>query len=172
LHIDHDMSSPAPFTLYSNEYSYRSMMVQLLYEIRGKPRPGKPDIKLDRKYINLSAPAFEQLSEDFLVRLNAAGMVPVLVDNQDKYLDEPMAEVINITQFFSDWFPSLIPAEHKQAIMEMMHEVLNINCPVLTFGVPIPTIPLKTQFIKDKLNDPSTSNAYKSALEYRLDRYV
>ncbi|KAI1382393.1 hypothetical protein F4677DRAFT_401821 [Hypoxylon crocopeplum] len=155
----------SPFTLYTATYSICAIMVQMTYEMRGTPRQGYPDMKLERKVINISPHVREQLNEFYLLNISPNGVVPVLVN--DKVLDKPMPESVDISFYISDWHPSLLPPQHKQVIEELVHELHDISYKLLTFGTKTKYPSMNIDYIRGQIKRTDISTAYRKALEHK-----
>ncbi|KAI0894773.1 hypothetical protein F4806DRAFT_96722 [Annulohypoxylon nitens] len=156
----------APFTLYTYTYSICAIMVQMTYEMRGSPREGRPDLKLERKNIDISLHGREQLSEFYLLKVNPKGVVPVLVN--EKLLDKPMSESVDISYYFADWYPSLLPPQHKQIIQELMEELHEISYKLLTFGTQTKYPETAVEWMREQIGRKDISDEYRKALEYKV----
>lgn len=155
----------APFTLYYAAYSICATMVRMTYALRGEPEEGRPDMTLQLEEINISPQNPEQLTEFYLCKVNPDGQVPVLAN--DDLLPKPMPESVDITWYLCDWYPSLIPAEHRTIIQEMIKELHEINYGVLTFGSGSEH-PLRLEDkIQQILDQGNISAEYGSALEHK-----
>ncbi|KAI0889738.1 uncharacterized protein GGS22DRAFT_149038 [Annulohypoxylon maeteangense] len=155
----------APFTLYSYTYSICALMVQMAYEMRGSPREGRPDLKLERKMVDIGLESREQLSEFYLLKVNPKGVVPVLAN--EKVLDKPMPESIDISYYLADWYPSLLPVQHKEAIRELLEELHKISFKLLTFGTQTKYPSIAVDWMREQIQRPDISDEYKKALEYK-----
>ncbi|KAI1383404.1 uncharacterized protein F4822DRAFT_76606 [Hypoxylon trugodes] len=158
-----DLSTP--FTLYSSTYSICAIMVQMTYELRGSPPEGRPDMKIDRKIIDISHKGREQLSEFYLLNVNPEGVVPVLVN--DKVLGKPMPESVDISLYIADWYPSLLPSRHKQVIEELLDELHQISYKLLTFGTQTTFPTTSVAWLREQSQRPDISDAYRKALKYK-----
>jgi glutathione S-transferase len=163
-----DLSTP--FTLYAFQFSVRSIMIQLAYEMRGAPKAGHPDMILQRHYVNISPDGGDQLTESYLCTINPKGAVPVLAN--ERVLDKPMAETVPISWYLCDWYPSLLPKEHEGAIRELIEELHAINYHVLTFGLKSPIKAACLARGQEILAKTDVSAEYRRALEAKLDRFV
>ncbi|KAI1461868.1 hypothetical protein F4805DRAFT_411221 [Annulohypoxylon moriforme] len=155
----------APFTLYTYTYSICALMVQMTYEMRGSPREGRPDLKLERKMVNIGPDGREQLSEFYLLKINPKGSVPVLVN--EKLLDKPMPESVDISYYIADWYPSLLPPQHKQVIHELMDELHEISYRLLTFGTQTKFPSKALEWMQEQMRRTDISDEYRKALEYK-----
>jgi glutathione S-transferase len=161
-----DLSTP--FTLYAFQFSSRSIMIQLAYEMRGTPRAGRPDMMLQRHYVDIG-PGADQLKEKYLCEINPKGAVPVLAN--DKVLEKPMAETVAISWYLCDWYPGLLPVEHEGVIRSLIAELHAINYHVLTFGTKSPLKSAWTARGKEILAEGRISDEYRKVLEAKLNRY-
>ncbi|KAI2473607.1 hypothetical protein F4781DRAFT_419384 [Annulohypoxylon bovei var. microspora] len=158
-----DLSTP--FTLYTYTYSICALMVQMTYEMRGTLREGRPDMKLEFKLTDISPRGREQLSEFYLLKVNPKGTVPVLVN--EKVLDKPMAESVDISYYIADWYPTLLPPQHKQVIEELMHELHEISYKLLTFGTQTKYPNSAFDWMRGQIERTDISDEYRKALEYK-----
>ncbi|KAI1209015.1 uncharacterized protein F4807DRAFT_107105 [Annulohypoxylon truncatum] len=156
----------APFTLYTYTCSICAIMVQMTYEMRGSPREGRPDLKLERKQVDIGPTGREQLSEFYLLKVNPKGTVPVLVN--EKLLDKPMPESVDISYYIADWYPSLLPPQHKQVIHELMEELHQISYKLLTFGTRTKFPEVAVNWMRERINRTDISDEYRKALEYKV----
>ncbi|KAI0833932.1 hypothetical protein F5Y06DRAFT_280223 [Hypoxylon sp. FL0890] len=157
----------APFTLYAATYSSCSLMVLMTYEMRGAPREGRPEMKLERKFIDISRKGGEQLSEFFLLKVNPKGQVPVLVN--EKLLEKPLTESVDISYYIADWYPSLLPPQHEQVIRELVDEMHEISYKLLTFGTETKLPQLSRNWLLEQAKRTDISTEYKKALEYKAE---
>ncbi|OTA86718.1 hypothetical protein M434DRAFT_15737 [Hypoxylon sp. CO27-5] len=155
----------APFTLYTATYSICAIMVQMTYEMRGTPREGRPGMKLERKYIDISLHAREQLSEFYLLKVNPKGTVPVLVN--EKLLEKPIAESVDISYYIADWYPGLLPPQHEQVIKEIINELHDISYKLLTFGTKTKYPNLNHDWLLEQAKRTDISEEYRKALVYK-----
>ncbi|KAI1143260.1 hypothetical protein F5Y05DRAFT_368032 [Hypoxylon sp. FL0543] len=157
----------APFTLYAATYSICSLMVLMTYEMRGTPREGRPEMKLARKFIDISIHAREQLSEFFLLKVNPKGTVPVLVN--ERLLEKPIAESVDISYYIADWYPTLLPPQHEQVIKELIFELHEISYKLLTFGTKTKYPHLNRDWLLEQAKRTDISDEYRKALEYKAE---
>lgn len=91
--------------------------------------------------------------------------MPVLVN--EGVFKEPMPESQDITWYFCERYPSLLPSQHAETIKRLVTELHNISFYSLTFG----NMPARGLAILDKideiLKDPSISDRYRKALLYK-----
>jgi hypothetical protein len=78
-----------------------------------------------------------------------------------------MPESLDITYYIAKQYPSLLPENHKDQILELLNELHNINFFALTFGsTPIVSTDKKLA-VEEKLAQPGISKKYRHALEDR-----
>ncbi|ETS87868.1 hypothetical protein PFICI_01696 [Pestalotiopsis fici W106-1] len=155
--------SSSPFCLYYATYSICATMVRTTFAMRGPPREGLPDMDMRFQLVDISPENPEQLSEDFLCKVNRDGQVPVLTNEQ--HLTEPMPESVDISYYICDWYPQLLPKEHEAVIRSLVQELHQINYGVLTFG-PGSRHPTRlVAKVEELLEQPGLSESYRSALE-------
>lgn len=66
--------SETPYVLYHFAFSLCSIMVRLTYALRGDPKPGAADLKMELRDVDI-ARKLEQFSEEFLCKINPKGKV-------------------------------------------------------------------------------------------------
>jgi glutathione S-transferase len=80
-------------------------------------------------------------------------------------LSKPMPESLDITYYIAKQYPSLLPENHKDQIVELLNELHNINFFALTFG-STPTVSTdKKVAVEEKLAQARISEKYRQALE-------
>ncbi|KAF3767945.1 hypothetical protein M406DRAFT_355772 [Cryphonectria parasitica EP155] len=154
----------APFTLYYGYYSVFSTMVRLTFALRGAPRPDRPEMTLHKQPISISPAEPEQLSEEYMTKINPKGQVPVLA-NEVLLGPKPMPESADIAYYMSEWYPSLLPKEHEATIRELVGEVYKISMPVLTFPLDTKNPAKFMDKVKELLAKPDLSDTHRQALE-------
>lgn len=161
------MASPdytAPFTLYYGPLSCFSTMVRTTFALRGPPRAGRPEMQITKHTISITPDNPEHLSEFYLTKVNPKGSVPAL-GNGALLGPMPMPESRDISLFLAEWYPSLLPEAHRDAIAAVLDELQPINIGVLTFG-PANTNPDRyLATMKETLARADISEEYRRALE-------
>lgn len=145
-------------------------MVRTTFAMRGKPRAGRPDMIWNYKVLDISAENPEQLSEFYLCSINPAGKVPSLAN--DQLLEKPMPESLTITSYLCEWYPDLLPEQHKRTIKDLLQEVHGINAAILTFGPKNPNPGKWRATAEARSKEEGTSEAYKKALEHKCEMCV
>lgn len=78
IYKDMATTNEPAFTLYYASHSICSIMVRLTWELRGAPKNGLPDMKVNLQEVDIGD-GNEQLTEKFLCEVNKEGFVSGLV---------------------------------------------------------------------------------------------
>lgn len=156
----------SPFTLYYGTFSLFSTMVRTTFALRGAPRDGRPGMQITKHPVAIGGDNPEQLSEFYLTKVNPKGSVPALA-NTTLLGPMPMAESRDISLYIAEWYPSLLPEEHRDAILDLLAENGAINFTVLTFGPANKTPDMYLAKAKEILTQPDISDEYRQALEVK-----
>lgn len=158
----------APFTIHYGTFSLWSTMARLTFALRGSPLPSRPEMTLHKTPLSIAPQNPEQLSEEYLTKINPKGQVPALVGPPALLPGGALADSEAISYFFADWYPSLLPKEHEAEIRELAANLRQVNLAILTFGVKIPLPPLFIAKIGTMLEQDDISAEYREALENKL----
>ncbi|OQV10801.1 Glutathione S-transferase, domain-containing protein [Cladophialophora immunda] len=153
-----------PYTLYYASHSICSIMVRVTFALRGPPKHGK-GLQIQEQEVDIGDKA-EQIEESFLCDINPEGYVPVLAHPQ--LLPKPMPESVDITRYFAEHYPRLLPDEHAEEIESLLDALHQINFYALTFGGLPHRGEVLQQCLRAKLAQPGISDRYRRALEYKL----
>lgn len=140
-------------------------MVQLTLAFKGEPRDNDSSMTVEQKEIDIMKS--EQLEEAFLTEINAKGQVPDLTHLSK--LPKPISDSLDITHFIASNYPSLLPENHKNEIIEFLKELHNINYFSLSFGSKPAAAKAQITAVEKRLADTSISEQYRKALEYKLN---
>lgn len=83
-------------------------------------------------------------------------------------LPKPMAESLDITYFIAERYPSLLPEEKRDQIIELLNELHDINYFSPSFGSKPAAAKAQKAAVEEKLAQPGISENYRKALEYKL----
>ncbi|KAG4442870.1 hypothetical protein IFR05_001666 [Cadophora sp. M221] len=163
------MESPQPYTLYFNKWSICSQMILLTLAFKGKPKDGDASMTVKQKHIDIMKS--EQLEEVFLTNINPKGQeqieqVPVLT--HPSKLPKPIPDSLDITHYIASNYPSLLPEEFKDRIVELLKELHDINYFSLSFGNKPTAAKAQEALVEKKLAQTDMSEVYRKALEYKL----
>ena len=153
----------AKYILYHHPYSICSLMVRYTQAVAGHPRDSSSAMKLDEQVVEIMKGA--QLEEDFLVKVNPKGQVPALTSSS---LATPITDSLDITYYIAERYPTLMPPEHKQSIIDLLGDLHEINYFSLSFGDKPERAKGQAKAIRDRIADPTISSEYRNALEYKL----
>ncbi|KAI1097134.1 hypothetical protein F4804DRAFT_328522 [Jackrogersella minutella] len=78
-----------------------------------------------------------------------------------------MDESVDISYYVADWYPSLLPPQHKQVIEELMNELHEISYRLLTFGTTPKYPHIALDWMREQINRANISEEYRKALEYK-----
>ncbi|KAK4574113.1 hypothetical protein LTR86_001874 [Recurvomyces mirabilis] len=151
------------YTLYHHPYSICSIMVRYTYAVAGHPKDPSSAMELDEQVLDIMKGA--QLEEHFLVKVNPKGQVPALTSSS---LDTPITDSLDITYYIAERYPTLMPSEHKQTIIDLLGELHDINYFSLSFGDKPDGAKGQAKAIRGRMEDPAISPEYRRALEYKL----
>lgn len=116
-------------------------------------------------YINIGTE--DQLTEGYL-KVNPKGQVPAMTSAA---LATPLTDSVDITKYMCSLYPSLAPSALQQTIfaaLEQLHEIQYLS---LSFTKQNET-PMTSNidfYTKRRMNQPSVSESYRKALEYKLE---
>ncbi|KAE9379703.1 hypothetical protein N431DRAFT_398147 [Stipitochalara longipes BDJ] len=158
------MASTESYTLYYNQWSICSQMVLLTLAFRGQPKDAKSEMVVEEQAVDIFKSA--QLEETFLTEVNPKGQVPVL--KHPGLLIKPIPDSLDITYYIAKQYPSLIPEDKKDQIIELLQELHNINYFSLSFGSRPAAVNAQTAAVNERLAQPGISEKYRKALEYKM----
>ncbi|OAP54847.1 hypothetical protein AYL99_11295 [Fonsecaea erecta] len=153
-----------PYTLYHNYYSICSIMMRYLMRIRGDP--ASPAVKMDVTEHNVDIFSEEQFSEDYLLKVNPNGQVPVL--GSPVAFSFPLAQTTAISAYVSERYPALLPKAHAETIEKSLKQMHDLNFFTLSF---LKSPKLASGFADvalKRLARNDISEEYRKALEYKL----
>ena len=161
------MSSKEPtHTLYHNLYSVCSLMVRYSFALRGSPKSPSQEneIRINEQSIALTG---EQLTEHYLCDINANGEVPVLAPPEPA---KPFPESVDITYYFAESYPSLLPAEWEGEIKRLIGQLHSLNFFSLTYTGRHQFPRGLVQALEGKLGEEGVSERYRRAIETKIAR--
>ena len=84
-----------------------------------------------------------------------------------------MSESLRITLYISESYPQLLPTVHQKTILSLLDELHAISAYSLSFPPPKDGSPLRpSPKLTELLARPDISDAYRKALEHKLEQYV
>jgi glutathione S-transferase len=154
-----------PYTLYCFPFSAYSIIVRYAFALRGEPK--EQSIEIEEHLINLHKD--EEVTEWYLTKVNSKGQVPALTSPK---LADPITESVDIILFMANFYPSLLPHEHKDTIQELLQEGSTIQLASLStpphkleqYSSGVPAL-----YIQDLLNREDISPQYRKSLEFKRD---
>jgi glutathione S-transferase len=150
--------------LYHHPYSICSIMVRYTLAIRGAPKDASAAIVVEEQEVDIYHGA--QLKEQYLCEVNSKGQVPVLAGAA--LHPAPITKSLDITMYVAELYSDLQPTAHKQHIARFLHDLHAINYFSLSFGAKPQHASAMKDAVLQRMNEPSTSQRYREALEYKL----
>lgn len=139
-------------------------MVRYAWALRGQPKDSTNRIDLKLEEIDLAG---GQLTERYLCDINANGEVPVLGLPAPA---KPMPESLDITYYFAQRYPDLLPSAHEHEIKHLLSKLHDINFYSLTFTGK-PQVPKgAVEKMQGMLKQEGISERYQKALEWKIKR--
>ncbi|OQU94485.1 hypothetical protein CLAIMM_00839 [Cladophialophora immunda] len=121
---------------------------------------------MDVREQNIDIFSEEQFSEDYLLKVNPNGQVPVL--GSHVAFSFPLAQTTAISAYVSGRHPTLLPEAHAQTIQESLKKMHDLNFFTLSF---LKSPKLASGFADTalkRLAKTDISEEYRKALEYKL----
>ncbi|KAJ6780566.1 hypothetical protein PWT90_10657 [Aphanocladium album] len=127
----------AEYTLHCFTFSLYSLMVRFALGL-GRQVNDENAPRVQLKFVNLQA--HENLSEDYLTKVNSKGQVPSLTSS---LLPSPLSDSQQIAKWLCEKQPELVPATRKETIDRLMEKLysfhfkaLNIPPEAAANGIP------------------------------------
>jgi len=152
------------YILYHNYYSICSIMMRYLMRIRGDPANSAVKMNVMEKNIDIFNE--EQFSEEYLLKVNPNGQVPVL--GSPVAFSFPLAQTTAISAYVSDRYPSLLPGAHAETIKKSLIKMHELNFFTLSFLKSPKLASGFADVVLKRLDKDGISEEYRKALEYKL----
>lgn len=161
----------AEYTLYSAPFSLYSMMARHTIQLGRTTHNARPPKRITLSFVNRSRGKEDNLSEDYLIKVNPKGQVPAMTGN---VLKQPLTDSISISLYLAEnHYPALLPAKHAAVIKDLLQRFHSIYG--LSFGNKNPTpemVKHNPSPVEDLLKRADISPEYRKALETKLKLYV
>ncbi|OTB00679.1 hypothetical protein M426DRAFT_26284 [Hypoxylon sp. CI-4A] len=155
----------AEYTLYFAPFSLYSMMARHTIYLGLTTDSAKPPPHINLAFIHHLKN--ENLSEDYLTRVNPKGQVPTMTGN---LLDRPLTDSLSISLHLAEkHYPALLPAQYAPAITNLLQRFHAI--PGLSINNKKPTAEMTQRNpspVEEILKRTDLSPAYRKALETKL----
>ncbi|KAK6371464.1 hypothetical protein LTS17_008714 [Exophiala oligosperma] len=131
--------------------------------LRGQPKDAQSEMAVSLKEVDIFGQ--EQLTEHFLCDINPEGQVPVLscIGKSGNIPDS-----LKMTFYMASKYPELMPVAHEKQIRQLLIDLHALNYFSLSFPGRMDVIQGIVDSIKTRLEDPTISNRYRKALEFKL----
>jgi hypothetical protein len=83
-------------------------------------------------------------------------------------LAKPIADSLDITYYITTQYPSLLPENYKDQIVELLNELHSINYFSLSFASKPAAANAQKVAVEQKLAQTGISEKYRKALEYKM----
>lgn len=162
------------FTLWVFPFSLYSIMARFTISLGSHYYEGPQGLpKITYKLVNLHRD--ENLEEWYLTTVNPKGQVPVLLTQRtaEPHVAKTVGSLVISTFFCTEYFPAMIPDEHRAMIDDSLNKIHAIEA--LSLSVKDPNEDDKEEIRNMKLEEliarNDISGAYRRALEYKQAYY-
>ncbi|OAA60070.1 Thioredoxin-like fold protein [Cordyceps fumosorosea ARSEF 2679] len=149
------------FTLHMFPFSLYSIMVMYTYVLGKQDASEDGGISLSYNLINLHRD--ENISEEYLAKINPKGLVPTLTGGS---LSQPMPESLDISYWLCSHFPHLLPEPNEAKIRKLLADIHAIQglCLSIDKGDRMEKVPCDAD---EALERDDLRLEYRRALEYK-----
>ncbi|TVY87385.1 hypothetical protein LAWI1_G005630 [Lachnellula willkommii] len=176
--------------LYHHPYSICSIMVRYTLAIRGAPKEASTMMIVEEQEVDIFHGA--QLEEQYLCEVNPKGQVSIVGNPAISYgktglefamadssikvpvlasvalLPAPITDSLEITMYLAELYPNLQPKAHEQQIVRFLRDLHAINYFSLSYGTKPQFAGSLRDSVLQRMREPTTSQHYREALEYKL----
>lgn len=164
------MAPQSTYILYHDPTSLCSIMVRYTFALRGKGKNEDAELQVQDRLCSLKNR--DHLTEEFLCDINSKGEVPVLVPAESvEHYTGAIPDSVDITYFFADRYPSLLPSDNSENLRRLMSDLHAINFFSLTFTGKPQMQQGSADFLENKLaSENGMSGRYRKAIEEKIER--